>query len=249
MTALVEDFRRAAHPPDLAEAAGVTLYPWQFDLLADLGERTAVVSPRQGGKTLVAGLSALHTGLFRPGSVSLVLSASERQAREAFRYALTFYRRVGRPVEAEAENRLSLELENGSRLHVIPASASTVRGFAADLLVIDEAAYIDDSLFEATLPMLAATKGKVLMMSTPNGRRGYFAEVFLSDDPRWKKVRVTVEDCPGISSEVVEEFERRFGRDATRQEFYGEFLAPDRGAFSSDDIDRALAAKVEPWTL
>jgi len=37
--------------------------------------------------------------------------------------------------------------------------------------------------------------------------------------------------------------------DRTREEFYGEFLDADRAAFATDDIDRALAKGIEPWTL
>jgi hypothetical protein len=86
------------------------------------------------------------------------------------------------------------------------------------------------------------------MASTPNGRRGFFADVFLSDDPAWHRVNVTVEDCPAISQDVVEEFRRTHGDEAARQEFYGEFLDSDRQAFATEAIDRAWG-KCEAWSL
>jgi hypothetical protein len=49
--------------------------------------------------------------------------------------------------------------QNGSRLVVVPASPGTIRGYAADLLCVDEAAFIDDDLFTAIWPMLAVTEG------------------------------------------------------------------------------------------
>jgi hypothetical protein len=245
---LAQDFVRAADPPALAEAMDVRLYPWQRRLLRSRDRRIAVVAPRQGGKTLTLAVKALHQALFAPQTTSLVLSATERQARECFRYVLMGYRRLARPVPSEVENRLSLELENGSRVVVVPASPATVRGYAADLLAVDECAFVEDQLLEAIFPMLAVTEGQVILASTPNGRRGFFAEVFLGTDPAWTRLKVTVADCTAISPAVVEEFARTYGEDRAREEFGGEFLDSERQAFLSDDVDRALG-KVEAWNL
>jgi hypothetical protein len=50
----------------------------------------------------------------------------------------------------------------------------TIRGFSgAALLIVDEAARVDDALYYALKPMLAVSGGSLLMLSTPYGRRGF----------------------------------------------------------------------------
>ena len=50
----------------------------------------------------------------------------------------------------------------------------TIRGFSgAVLLIVDEAARVDDALYYALKPMLAVSGGSLLMLSTPYGLRGF----------------------------------------------------------------------------
>jgi hypothetical protein len=57
----------------------------------------------------------------------------------------------------------------------LPGTEKTIRGFSgAALLIVDEAARVDDALYYAVKPMLAVSGGSLLMLSTPYGRRGEF---------------------------------------------------------------------------
>ena len=100
---------------------------------------------RQSGKsTTTAGL-ALHTAVYEPESLILLLSPGERQAMELLRKVLGIYRTLDRPVPAEAENKLTLELENGSRIVALPGNEGTICGYSGvRLLVVDEASRVDD---------------------------------------------------------------------------------------------------------
>jgi hypothetical protein len=52
-----------------------------------------------------------------------------------------------------------------------------VRGFSGtSLLIVDEAARVDDELYYAVRPMLAVSGGVLMMLSTPFGKRGVFYE-------------------------------------------------------------------------
>jgi hypothetical protein len=56
----------------------------------------------------------------------------------------------------------------------LPGTEKTIRGFSgAALLIVDEAARVDDALYYAVKPMLAVSGGSLLMLSTPYGRRGF----------------------------------------------------------------------------
>ena len=81
----------------------------------------------------------------------------------------------GRP-ERRDDSKLRMELANGSRILSLPSNEQTVRGYSADLIVLDEAARCDDDLISALAPMLGATGGTLVGLSTPYGKRGWYYE-------------------------------------------------------------------------
>ena len=86
------------------------------------------------------------------------------------------------------DNRLSMSLDNGSRVVALPGDSDTIRGFSSPALIIeDEAAYVDDGLYRAIRPMLAVSGGRLILLSTPNGRRGHFFESWQGDET-WERI-------------------------------------------------------------
>jgi hypothetical protein len=158
-----------------------------------------------GQDTMVA-IIALHRALYHPGSLILCLAPALRQSQELFGKIVGFYRHLGRPVPADAEQRLGLELANGSRIVALPGTKKSIRGFSGvDLLVLDEATQVDDALYYAIRrPMLAVSGGRLMMLSTPHGRRGVFFEAW-DHGTEWKRYRVPATECPRISPEFLEE--------------------------------------------
>ena len=72
-----------------------------------------------------------------------------------------------------------LRLTNFSRVVSLPCREETIRGYPrVSLLVIDEAARVPDDLYRAVMPMLAVSNGRMICLSTPYGRRGYFYEAW-----------------------------------------------------------------------
>ena len=78
---------------------------------------------------------------------------------------------------ADSYRKLGMELINGSRIEALPGTEKTIRGFSGvDLLIVDEAARVADELYYAVRPMLAVSGGRLMMLSTPFGKRGVFYE-------------------------------------------------------------------------
>lgn len=249
MSAIATDLARGLDPVALAAAIGMLPDRWQLDLLRSLAARVLVNASRQSGKSTVGAILAVWQALYVPGSLVLVVSASERQARELFRVAVVLYRTLGRPVPAEAENALSLELANGSRIVVIPATAGTVRGYSrAALIVVDEAAQVPDELYLTVRPMLAVSGGRVVAMSTPFGRRGWWWEAWRSSEP-WERFEVPATECPRISSEFLDEERRTLGEWWFRQEYGCEFMDAQAAAFRQEDVEAAFDPEVDPWAV
>src|SRR5687768_6977833 len=158
MVSLAEDLKLALDRVSFARALGLEPDPWQRDLLHSTSDRVLLNCSRQSGKSTMSGVIALHKALYHPRSLILCLAPALRQSQELFGKIAGFYRDLGRPVAPQGERKLSLELENGSRIVTLPGSEKTVRGFSgAALLLVDEASRVDDELYYAIRPMLAVS--------------------------------------------------------------------------------------------
>ena len=148
---------------------------------------------------------------------------------------------------AECETRLQLELVNGSRIVSLPGSEQTTRGYSAvSLLLVDEAARVEDGLMAALRPMLAISHGRLIAMSTPHGRRGWWYGAWEEGGAAWERVRVTAEQCPRISPEFLEDERRALGHQVFAAEYCCEFTDALDAVFREADIRAALDPTVEP---
>jgi hypothetical protein len=194
----------------------------------------------------MTGVIALHRALYHPGSLVLCLAPALRQSQELFGKVLGFYRDLGRPVSPHGERKLSLELENGSRIVTLPGSEKTIRGFSGtSLLILDEAARVDDELYFAVRPMLAVSGGALMMLSTPYGKRGVFYEEWTSGRG-WERYEVPARECPRISEAFLEEERSSLPPFIYRQEYECSFEDTEDQVFTSELIDSALTSEVKP---
>jgi hypothetical protein len=124
-----------------------------------------------------------------------------------------------------------------------------VRGFASvSLLVIDEAARVEEASYIALRPMLAVGNGELWMMSTPNGKRGFFYESWEGGGAEWHRVSVPATECARIPKAFLEEELRAMGDASYRQEYMCEFLDNGRQMFNRDLVRGALR-DVKPLEL
>jgi hypothetical protein len=243
---LSHDLELALDRVAFAEALGLDPDPWQRDLLRSSSERIILNCSRQSGKSTMTAVITLHRALYHPGSLILCLAPALRQSQELFGKVLGFYRDLGRPVSPQAERKLSLELENGSRIVTLPGTEKTIRGFSGTaLLVLDEAARVADELYFAVKPMLAVSGGALMMMSTPYGKRGVFFEEWTGAGG-WERYEVPASQCPRISEEFLEEERANLPPFIFRQEYMCSFEETEDQVFSADLVDRAVSEDVEP---
>ena len=122
MVELRDDLRLALDRVAFAEKLGIVPDAWQEDLLRSTSDRVLLNCSRQSGKSTMSGVIALHRALYHPRSLILCLAPALRQSQELFAKIATFYRDLGRPVAPQGERKLSLELENASRIITLPGS-------------------------------------------------------------------------------------------------------------------------------
>jgi Terminase large subunit, T4likevirus-type, N-terminal len=243
---LSHDLELALDRVAFAEALGLDPDPWQRDLLRSSSERVILNCSRQSGKSTMTAVITLHRALYHPGSLMLCLAPALRQSQELFGKVLGFYRDLGRPVSPQAERKLSLELENGSRIVTLPGTEKTIRGFSGTaLLVLDEAARVADELYFAVKPMLAVSGGALMMLSTPYGKRGVFFEEWTGAGG-WERYEVPADKCPRITEEFLEEERASLPPWVYRQEYECSFEETEDQVFTTDLIDRAVTSEVKP---
>jgi len=261
------------HPELILHQAGMTPDPWQIQVLQSQRAQLLLLCSRQVGKTLVAAALALRTALLEAPALVLVLTPSERQSGEFVRRIKELHEVLRHPRDmagsvqsyrhkqaAEAgqdeayfrlpmktrDSSLQLHFENGSRIIGLPASEGKVRVYSSvSLLLIDEASRVDDALYRAMRPMLAVSRGRLLALSTPFGKRGWFHNAWHGSGD-WEQVKITADQCPRIPADFLAEEREALGERWFRQEYLCSFEDSVDAVFAYSDIQAAMSDEVRP---
>ena len=182
-------------------------FPYQADLLRCRSKRIVACWARQTGKTTTIAVKVIHYAFTNADKTVLIVSRGLRQSMIMFSVIERFI--MKHPVlrrSVSKSTRTLIELKNGSRIVALPCgpSGASLRGYTADLVVMDEAAFMpEDVIASVIFPMLATTDGTAIMLSTPWGRDHIFYRSYKSPD-YWSQ-HVRAEDCPLIPKEFLEE--------------------------------------------
>jgi len=246
-TPLLRDLTLALDPARLFQRAnGFAPDDWQIRVLRSSASQVLLCCCRQSGKSTVSASIALHTALYAAPSLTLAVSPTLRQSQELFKKIVEGYRALAPTVAVTAESALRLELSNGSRVVALPGDEANIRGFSGvSLLLIDEASRIPDPVYFATRPMLAVSGGRLVLLSTPNGRRGVFFEAWSSGAAAWHREEVPASAIPRISPAFLAEERAALGF-FYQQEYENMFLDTANQLFSSLDIEAAVSPNVAP---
>jgi hypothetical protein len=208
-----------SHALRIMHNLGFQPYPWQVEVLEGEHERLLLNCCRQAGKSTVVAILALTEALFGNESQILLLSPSFRQSTELFHTILRFYDRLKPPLQYRRSAN-GLELTNGSRIIPLPCKEETIRGYAGvKLLVIDEAARVYDDLYRAVRPMLAVRGSRLLLLSTPHGKQGFFHDAWVRGGDDWHRIEITGAQAGRFTPEYLEEQRRAMGEASYRQEY------------------------------
>jgi hypothetical protein len=106
-------------------------------------------------------------------------------------------------------------LRNGNSVACVPGSEVSARGYSAThLILVDEAARVEDEVIAAVRPMLAVSaNGRISWLSTTRGQHGRFYAPCEGDQRGDWEVR-TVPATPRISPAFLEVVRRPIGADA-----------------------------------
>jgi hypothetical protein len=244
---LAGDLLAAADPVVFARKAGLEPEMWQADFLRSQAAQRILLCSRQAGKSTITAAAAVHQAVYTSDSLVLVVAPAMRQAREAYKKMVALYAGAGEPVRTETQTKLELQLINGSRIVVIPDKEGTVRGYSnVALVIVDEAAWVSDDSYMALRPMLAVSQGKLVLLSTPHGKRGFFHAEWAEGGPDWHRTKVTAHEVAHIDPGWLAAERRKVPARVFAAEYLCTFTELEDAVFSYDDIRAALNPNLRP---
>jgi phage FluMu gp28-like protein len=228
---------------------------YQVEFLLDQSQFIVARWSRQSGKSLCLTLICLYVALSGSNRRIAILAPSLRQSRAMIRRASSFLPKLPKNALEGRALKTKLEFSNGSTIEAFPNSPETVRGLTLDLLIIDEANYIEDDrpLYDAVVFALATTDGRFIATSTPGTRDSLFYEMCMDDDlyGDFSRHHVTFHDAlePGgpLKRGILEKLEKQMREDPWRwqREMLAEFSEDEEAWFSYRLIDGAVDDHLE----
>ncbi|MCS7126548.1 MAG: terminase large subunit [Aigarchaeota archaeon] len=235
---------------DIADV-GIKLYEWQKRWLDDDSRFRVMLKSRAVGGSFIIAIESIIWSLLKPSSITILLSYSHRQSMELFRKVkeqLSRFKNKKVKIEDELysldavskESRTEIIFKNLSRIICLPNNPDTIRGYRADHVYVDEAAMFKNDLEikAAVIPIIAGRSGRLSLISTPKGRRGWFYEGWMSNI--FSKHYVHYRDAPHLTSEDIEGLKKSMSHITWMQEMEMEFLDELNSLFPSELIISCL---------
>ena len=224
---------------------GFKPYLHQADVIAELkdargtGKIVSVNSSRQKGKSYMISNLLLYFAINFAKTNNYCVSPTLKQSKAIYRVIMDAIGNSG-VVKSKNATDLTITLINGSTINFKSAEQrDALRGFTADFLCIDEAAFIPDEIFYLILPWTDAKKAPILMTSTPFVKGGFFFNYFNYglegshntvtinwSDPKYKE---SIEKI--LPPEKLEEYREVLPSNVFKTEYLGEFLDDDGAVF------------------
>ncbi len=208
----------------------------------DLDKRhTAVIAPRQSGKSDALALLAAWHAFGDPRRAVLVVSASEDSARRLLgrvRMIVGHDLLRGSVIDEQAGK---VVLSNGSIILSVPASERAIRGSTSTLLIIDEAAMVsDDIALSAALPTVAARpEAHVVACSTPWTTSGWFYDWCMSESDYTSVRSWSVADASWLGPSELAALRDSLGPERYAIEVECQWRGRVNAVFSPDDLLKA----------
>ncbi len=173
---------------------------WQQDILDCKNKYILLCKGRQIGGTTIMARKCADRMLTQKGCHIIVVSLTEDQAQLVVIMVLTYLEKnfkgyIAKPYSKNITKN-KIVLKNGSQILSRPVgqTGDAVRGFTGNVLYINEASRMPESVFTAAKPILLTTGGDIWMDSTPFGKKGYFYESWLNKHDRFKVFYMSSEE-------------------------------------------------------
>jgi hypothetical protein len=219
------------------------------------GRFSVLNCPRQVGKSTIIGLYCLHNCIFAHKNKPVeiwILSDKGDHAKSFLEDIKDTYEQLDVYMKSGAGiteyNKTSVEFENGCKIISSATSKSAIRGETPHILVLDEFAHVPSHIAEefytAVWPSIS-TGGQMIVISTPNGNKNKFYDLFSKSDNRggdngFNSFDMAWDEPPGRD----EEFKIRQIKATSLQEWNQEYEAKFLGS-AKTLIDADILGELE----
>jgi hypothetical protein len=209
-----------------------TPHPGQAQVLASAVRFRVVACGRRWGKTETGKRAALDTA--QNGGAAWWIMPSYTMSVEVWRSLKATLHGVWS--EKNEQTRL-IVLPGGGSIRVRSGDdPDSLRGASLDLAVLDEAAFLRESVWTSALrPALSDRRGRALFLSTPKGVGNWFHKVFSfgldSGRSEWQSWQFPTAANPRIASDEIDSARRDLPDRVFRAEYLAEFLDDGGGVF------------------
>jgi hypothetical protein len=225
----------------------IKLYDYQKDVLRHIErERFSILlMPRQSAKTTSSALYICHYLIFNSDKTTAILANKQKISQEIFERVLLTLSKVPQFLKPGVVklNALSLELDNGSKLHCAATSASAIRGLSVNCLLIDETAFIAKNIWEeffnSSYPTISkAPDSKILLSSTPNGMNHFYTlwEEAVKGRNSFKPFTISWDQVPGRDEQFKIKTISDIGIERWQQEYEMAFQAASNCLFTTESL-------------
>ena len=207
---------------------------------------------RQAGATTISAAYALWYITFNSDKNVMVVSIGDRESRDFLDRAVNMYDDLPSWLQApETErNKHVLKLSTGSKIKSQPAGAG--RGESVSLLIVDEAAFIDNmrEFWMAIYPTIS-TGGSAYILSTVNGMANLYYELYR--DAELEKNDFNVIDIhwrehPEYTEKWAQQTRSNVGERAWLQEYEGQFLGTGETFIDGGTLDQVKLSTTPDFT-
>lgn len=196
-------------------------------------------SSRQKGKSYMLANLLLYFAINYQRTSNYCLSPSFKQAKNIYQTIVDAISKSG-IIKTKNKTDLIITLVNGSTINFKSAEQrEQLRGYSADFLCIDEAAYISDDIFYIVLPWVDAKKAPLLLVSTPFIKSGFFYKYFCygldgmnnvsTIDWSEEQFKESIEQI--LPPDKLEEYRQVLPKNVFKTEYLGEWIDDDGQVF------------------
>jgi phage FluMu gp28-like protein len=229
---------------------------YQSNLLRDESKRIVVVWSRQSGKTTTIALRAIWYALTHKKTLTLIIAPSLRQSMimsDRITDFLTSLPPKYYNIFVKKLQRTNIQLSNGSRIIALPNNPQLLRGYTANQIICDEAAFFrDDALvfFNVLYPMLSTTDGILIASSTPWSKDSVFYR--MCQNPQFIRHKITCEDVKNsglVKQSFIDEMRNQIPFERFQREFMSEFVEDADAWLTQSLIINCIDNKLEYYDI
>lgn len=234
---------------------GLKLTPWQNDVVQDIiadgpkAENIYVIkSRRQLGKSIMLEQLLLYHAITYKNSISICVSITLNQCRKIYKELVNGIIDSG-IIASNNNSLLEIELINGSTIAFKSAvQKDNLRGYTirgGGILVIDEAAYIQEDIFNLIFPWVNVNKANIIITSTPRIKQGTFYTMYAAGvnkvNPHIKSydwADSKYDTSAFLSEDMLELYRKTMPENQFKNDYLGEF---------TDDAGSVFNIKLINW--